>query len=67
MSLRGFHIFFITLSVLLSFGFAAFEFLVFRQGHATLDAVIGGFSAAAGLALAVYGTWFLKKARRLSL
>ena len=67
MSLRGFHIVFITAAVLLLLWLAGFEFSSYAQGHAVLDMVIGVISAIVGLALAGYGAWFLKKSRNLIL
>ncbi len=61
MSLRGVHILFILLSVLLSFLLAAFELTVYRQGHALVDGVVASLSAAIGLGLAAYGIWFIRK------
>jgi hypothetical protein len=63
MSLKNFHIIFITLAVLCTFGFAAWATLV-----PWVDAGIRGlglFSAVLGVFLMGYGAWFWKKSRAL--
>ena len=61
MSLRGFHIFFISLVVVLAFGIGA---TAMRVGF---DAKFGMLCAAFGAALAIYGVWFIRKSRKLIL
>ena len=61
MSLRSFHIFFISLVVLASFGISA---AVFGLGF---DHRFGGIVAAFGLIAALYGVWFIRKSRKLIL
>ncbi len=61
MSLRGFHIFFISLVTLFCFGTAA---LVLGLGF---DPRFGWAFAVAGVVIAVYGAWFLRKSRKLIL
>lgn len=67
MSLRFFHVFFITLSTLLAAGCAVLEYGNYRAhgGAGHLAFAIG--SALCGIALVVYGIWFLKKTRNLIL
>jgi hypothetical protein len=61
MSLRGFHIFFISLVTLFSFGISAAVFgLGFNPWFGTLLAVFG-------VLVAVYGAWFIRKSRKLIL
>lgn len=66
MSLKSFHIVFIVLAVLSSLGFAVWTF---TRGGAEIGSalgIVGLFSAAAAVGLAVYGVWFvLRKSRRL--
>jgi hypothetical protein len=64
MSLRGVHILFIVLSVLLSFAFAAFEWMAYRQGGAVADLIVAVVSALIGGGLAAYGAWFILKPSR---
>jgi hypothetical protein len=61
MSLRGFHIFFITLVTLFSFGISA---AVFALGY---DHLFATLLAVFGLIVAVYGVWFIRKSRKLIL
>jgi hypothetical protein len=59
MSLKSFHVFFIVLAVLSSLGFALWAF---TRGGAELASGLGAtgvFSALMGVALAVYGVWFV--------
>ena len=67
MSLKVFHIVFITLSLTLAWGCAALEFQNYQAaGNAWyLAASVCAFLA--GIALLVYGIWFLKKTRNLIL
>ena len=61
MSLRGFHIFFISLVTLLSFAIATAVFLL---GY---DPRFGKAVAAFGVLMALYGVWFIRKSRNLIL
>jgi uncharacterized membrane protein YqjE len=61
MSLRGFHIFFISLVVLFSFIISA---IVFGLGF---NPVFGVALAVFGVIAAVYGAWFIRKSRKLIL
>jgi len=67
MSLKGFHIFFITVSTLLAFGFAAWCARMFINEHADLYLGMGGTSFMAGIGLIVYGVSFLRKIKHLKL
>jgi hypothetical protein len=65
MSLRAFHLLFITLSVMLAAFVAAWAVGQYRLEHEMIYAVTGiGAAAASGL-LAVYGTAFQRKTRNL--
>jgi hypothetical protein len=64
MSLKAFHVVFISASVLLAFGFAAWC-LGSPQGVGGGRLVAALASAASGLGLVGYEVWFLKKMRRL--
>lgn len=61
MSLRGFHIFFISLVTLLAFGLGA---AVVAAGFHVLFGIL---CAVFGLVLAAYGLWFIRKSRKLIL
>jgi len=61
MSLRGFHILFIFLAILMSVGCALWAF---ANGVAPL---FGSGCAIAAVALVIYGIYFLKKTKKLIL
>jgi high-affinity K+ transport system ATPase subunit B len=64
MSLRGVHILFILLSVLLSFGFAAYEWMAYQRSGGLVDCLIAVIAAVIGAGLAAYGVWFVRKPSR---
>jgi hypothetical protein len=67
MSLKAFHIIFITASTILAFGFGAWsliEYFTLKSG--ALDLILGSASVGAGFALIVYGKYFLKKLKHIS-
>ncbi|MBM3877078.1 MAG: hypothetical protein FJ386_10205 [Verrucomicrobia bacterium] len=66
MSLKAFHIVFITASTLLSFGFGAWELHAWRTAGATSDLVLACGSTLAGAGLLAYGRYFLKKLKHIS-
>ena len=63
MSLKAFHILFVTVSVILAvgFGFWCVREYQFRSDVTAL--LLGAASFAAAIALIVYGRWFLRKLR----
>jgi len=62
MSLKGFHVVFVSASALLAFGFAAWcVAAVPEPGAGRL--VAGATSVLAGIGLVFYEAWFLKKMR----
>lgn len=56
MSLRIFHLFFIVVSVLLAFGMAAWGW-----GQGADQRVLTAVCAVLGVALTVYGVWFVRR------
>jgi hypothetical protein len=64
MSLKGFHVVFISASVLLAFLLAAWCFGSAGEGGAGRT-VAGLLAVAAGLGLAGYEAWFVRRMRRL--
>ncbi len=60
MSLKGFHIVFITLSVLCTLGFALWTLVSESESNTSAMKVFGIVSAIAGVGLLVYGVWFYK-------
>jgi hypothetical protein len=67
MSLKAFHVFFISLSCLLCFGCGGWELKTgFSPDGSQKDILIGGGAILAGLGLIVYEWMFLKKTRNVS-
>ncbi|HTH48997.1 MAG TPA: hypothetical protein VMB21_15890 [Candidatus Limnocylindria bacterium] len=66
MSLKAFHIVFITVSVLLLLFLAGWCFSNFRQDGGAVYAVWGALSVGVAAALAVYGQRFLKRLKHIS-
>ncbi|WAC19235.1 hypothetical protein OVA24_18580 [Luteolibacter sp. SL250] len=66
MSLKGFHIVFVTVSTLL-FVFLALWAFVYMQEATTLTRVLGGIGIAGATVMPVYGVLFYRKATRLHL
>ncbi|MEK6643425.1 MAG: hypothetical protein AABZ08_05905 [Planctomycetota bacterium] len=67
MSLKGVHVFFIAASLLLCLGLGAWGVTDWRATNTQSSLYIGVGSMASGLVLAVYGVWFLKKLRGVSM
>ena len=64
MSLKAFHVVFVTASVLLAFGFAAWCFEA-APAPSLGRLAAGATSVLVGFGLAAYEAWFLKKMRGL--
>lgn len=65
MSLKAFHIFFVSVSILLAFGFGGWEVYTYTRGGGALELVLGVASLAAGLGLIVYLRAVVRKLRRI--
>ena len=65
MSLKAFHLFFIAVSVILSAFVTAWSVNQYQAAHNSAYAVGAALSIACGIALAVYGTAFQRKMKRL--
>lgn len=63
MSLKAFHIVFITASILLAFGFGAWLFRAFAATGSMWTFLFGVVSVAAGAGLIAYERQFLKKTK----
>jgi uncharacterized membrane protein YfcA len=63
MSLKAFHIVFVTLSSLLAFGFAGWVLRAYTESGARSDLLSGIGAAIFGVALIAYGFWFWRKIR----
>ncbi len=67
MSLKAFHLLFITAASALAFGFGVWELNDYRSAIGrTLDLVFGISSLAVGVGLLVYERYFLKKLKHVS-
>ena len=65
MSLRAFHLFFISLSAVMAAFCAAWAFSQFRAGHEVIYALGSLTSAVSVAGLAAYGAAFQRKTRNL--
>ncbi len=63
MSLKHFHILFIAVSVMLTFGFAVWALLA--QDQSTMVRALGVSSGLLGIGLLIYGVWFYKKSKHV--
>ena len=66
MSLKGFHIVFVTLSTLLALAFAGWSFRAWSAGSGGLYLALAAAGAVAAAGLLVYGAWFLRKMKDVS-
>ena len=66
MSLKAFHIVFVTASVLLAFGFGWFELDHYAATKASADLWFAVGSCVTGVGLIAYGVYFLKKLKNIS-
>ena len=66
MSLKAFHIVFVTASVLLTFGIAAWSLVTYADTNRAVDLATGVCCGVAGVGLLVYGYCFLKKLKNIS-
>jgi len=66
MSLKAFHLVFITASVLLALGFGAWQLKVWSEFGSGRDLALGLGSLLAGAGLAAYEAYFLRKLRNVS-
>lgn len=67
MSLKGFHIVFITFSTLLALGCSAWCLSIYQAFGATVYIVGAVVSGAVAIGLLTYGVWFYRKMKRLRL
>jgi hypothetical protein len=66
MSLKAFHIVFVTLSSILAFVFAVWEFSRYQANGEFLELAWALLAFASGAGLIFYGIRFLKKLRKVS-
>jgi hypothetical protein len=67
MSLKHFHILFVTVSTLLAIALAWAEWGNFRAQAGAVHLALAIFCATSAIALTVYGFWFWKKMKKLIL
>jgi hypothetical protein len=65
MSLKAFHIFFISISVLVAFGYAAWEINGFAANGDMWQLFKGIISFVAAIGLTVYGVRFMRKLKHV--
>jgi hypothetical protein len=66
MSLKAFHLIFITAASLLAFGFGAWMLRAYAAEHQTGDLIYGVSSLVVGLSLLIYEGYFIKKLKNVS-
>ena len=66
MSLKAFHIFFVSLASALAFGFAGWALPSPPAGAGADYKIMGLLSLALGVGLIVYGFWFWRKIKHLA-
>jgi hypothetical protein len=66
MSLKGFHIVFLIVSVLFSFGLALWGVMDFRRSDSAQSLAIGITGLVMAALLIPYGVWFLRKLKNVS-
>ncbi len=67
MSLKWFHVLFITLSFALAVGVGIWGLRSYSMGGARSELIIGVLSLMTAVVIVVYGRWFLRKAERFHL
>ena len=66
MSLKAFHVVFITASILLAFGFGACSYVDYKDQGKTIDLIYAIGSTLAGIALVIYFKIILRKLKNIS-
>jgi hypothetical protein len=66
MSLKAFHVVFISLAIILTFLFGTWLFITVEAGNAIARFAFGGLSYAIGFLLMAYGRYFLRRFRQIA-
>ncbi|MGB0579913.1 MAG: hypothetical protein ACPGVU_09455 [Limisphaerales bacterium] len=66
MSLKTIHIFLILTCIVSTLAFGAYEIHRFQLMNERQDLILGSVSSVSGLALLVYGVYFLRKTKHIS-
>lgn len=65
MSLKAFHLLFISLAILLVIGFGVWSLVNYSSSNALLDLSVGIVSLLAAMGLIAYETWFLRRLKHV--
>ncbi|MFN7140310.1 MAG: hypothetical protein ACK4UN_13320 [Limisphaerales bacterium] len=65
MSLKAFHIIFVTAATLLAFGFGAWALHSYTVSRSVLDLVMGILAVVMGVGMIWYGKYFLRKLKNI--
>jgi len=66
MSLKAFHLIFVTALSSLAFGCSAWKFKAYADNHLSKDLIWAIVALLGGIAVIVYGKYFLKKLKNVS-
>jgi len=66
MSLKAFHVVFVTASILLAFGFGASSYVAYNDQGKMMDLIYAIGSTLAGIALVIYFKIVLRKLKNIS-
>lgn len=65
MSLKAFHVFFVTIATLMAAGFGLWAIQQYSATGSGADLLMTILALAATISLPVYGVWFLKKLKKV--
>ena len=65
MSLKAFHVFFVTIATLTAAGFSVWAVRQYQVTQSGADLLLAMLAIAGAVALPVYGVWFLKKMKHI--
>jgi len=66
MSLKAFHVFFVSVCVVLCLGVGIWAVGEYRRGLGSTNLVLAAGSLVVGAGLVIYGKWFLRKLKGVS-
>ena len=66
MSLKAFHVVFVTASILMAFGVGAFSLVKYSDERQLVDLLLGIGSTLGGIGLIIYGRYVMKKLKNIS-
>lgn len=65
-SLKAFHVLFVIVSTVFCLGFGVWEIVDYRKRQDGTSLILGVASLMGGVALIIYGRWFLRKLKKQS-